>query len=755
MNKRNLLKKASSSFVIMLIIALTLLNNSAQALTSQPNSILESDLAGKITPEIQQALASSGESDLHSVIVTLNAQADLSNILDRNRGARINRVETALQNMANATQNRIRALLATRESEGNVTEFESFWVFNGLAVTATADVVRELAALPEVRTITPNAIIQAPASSQTLSPAETNLNVIHAPELWQLGYQGQGIVVANMDTGVYLNHPDLLSKWRGGTNSWFDPNGEHISIPTDYNGHGTWTMGVMVGGAAGGTTVGVAPDAQWIAVKIFNDQGSATTAGIHSGFQWLLDPDGNLATDDAPHVINNSWTFQGSGCNLEFELDLQALLAAGIVPVFAAGNYGPGTGTSASPSNNPSAFAVGGTDDTDLIYASSSRGPSSCGESQSTFPEIVAPGVNIHTTDLYNLYTDSTGTSLSAPHVAGGVALLLNAFPNLLASEQKSALLNSAMDLGTAGPDNDFGFGRLDLMAAYTWIQNNGSPPTPAPDPTNLALNQPVTVSSSQDNAHTGSKAVDGDTATYWQSKQIKGKTGPSSEWITVDLGVNASINQIVLEWDVYYASSYIIRVSEDANSWTTVFSTISGNGGNDTISSSIGPARYVRMEFTAWNDAKLRNWLREFEIYGSGIAPTPTDTSTPPPPTPTETPPPPSGETVHVGDLDGSSIPGNGGRWDALVVITIHDGNENLISGATVTGSWSTGGSGSCVTDSLGQCSLIKNNLKANQPSVSFTVGNLSFPSHDYRSGYNHDPDSDSDGTLITISQP
>ena len=82
------------------------------------------------------------------------------------------------------------------------------------------------------------------------------------------------------------------------------------------SGHGTRTMGVMVGRDAGGSGVGVAPDAQWIAVKIFDDAGSATVAGIHAGFQWLLDPDGNPATADAPHVVNNSWTFSGAGCNL-------------------------------------------------------------------------------------------------------------------------------------------------------------------------------------------------------------------------------------------------------------------------------------------------------------------------------------------------------------------------------------------------------------------------------------------------------
>ena len=105
------------------------------------------------------------------------------------------------------------------------------------------------------------------------------------------GVRGQGVVIASMDTGVDATHPDLSATWRGGGNSWFDPNGQHAT-PTDVSGHGTQTMGVMVGRSVGGSAIGMAPDARWIAVKIFNDRGVTTTTMIHRGFQWLLDPDG-------------------------------------------------------------------------------------------------------------------------------------------------------------------------------------------------------------------------------------------------------------------------------------------------------------------------------------------------------------------------------------------------------------------------------------------------------------------------------
>jgi len=732
-------------FVIVLIFALMLLSGSAQARAYGP--ALDSAVAGRISLPVQPGIsASAGEAEWHSVIVTLKAQANLLNILDRNRNSRISKVEQALQTIADATQTRIRALIATRQSEGKVTEVEYFWVFNGLAITATADVIQELSALPEVRTVTPDDIIHAAAETEASGLPEANLNLINAPELWQLGYHGQGIVVANMDTGVYLNHPDLVNKWRGGANSWYDPNGEHPSIPTDYSGHGTWTMGVMVGGDAGGTFVGVAPSAQWIAVKIFNDAGSASVSGIHSGFQWLIDPDGDPATPDAPHVVNSSWTYPGPGCNLEFELDLQALRATGILPVFAAGNFGPGGGTSASPSNNPSAFAVGSIDNNSVIYTNSSRGPSSCGEAPTIFPEVVAPGVNIHTTDLYGYYINSTGTSLSAPHVSGGLALLLNAFPDLLTYEQEAALLNSTADLGVSSADDTFGFGRIDLLAAYQLIQTGDFTPTPPPAPDNLALSRPATVSSSQDNGHTGAKAVDGDTTTFWQSKQIKGNKGPSSEWITVDLGSSASLHQVVLRWDANYATGYQIRVSEENSTWTTVFSTSTGNGGNDAIALDSIPARYVKMESTAWSNASLRTWLRELEVYGTSSAATPT-------PDPTSTPSPAG--TVHVGDLDGSSGLRRTNRWDAVVTVTVHDGTENVVDGATITGYWSTGGSSSCVTNSLGQCTVSKNNLQGGQASIAFTVDSISYSAHNYQPAGNHDPDGDSDGSEVIITKP
>jgi len=321
--------------------------------------------------------------------------------------------------------------------------------------------------------VAPTTATGLPAAS-TAVPVEHNLIAIRAPEAWARGVTGKGVVVALLDSGVDLTHPELAARWRGGSNSWFDPYGEHPDEPFDPSGHGTEVLGVILGGDAGGSHIGVAPDAQWIAAKIFNDHDRATTSSIHQALQCVLDPDGNPATPDAPDVVNNSWSFASVGCDLEFSEDLRALRAAGILPVFAAGVDDP-----SSPANTPEAFAVGALDGAETLSADSPPGPSAC-SAVPVFPHVVAPGTNILTTDRFGLYNSFEGTSLAAAHVSGALALLLSANPKLTADEQASLLTASAVDLGDSGPDNTFGYGRLDVAAALDGLLG--------PDPARTAV---------------------------------------------------------------------------------------------------------------------------------------------------------------------------------------------------------------------------------------------------------------------------
>lgn len=431
-----------------------------------------------IKPEVRTILRNMQADEKISVIVTLKKQVDLSLF----SGAPPQAVTRALQDTADLSQREFETLFNSYQRSAEVEEVIHFWIFNGFSIKTTPQVIEVLAAHPDVLSISPDQIEIIPLNNVTGSTYRDNLSLIKAPEVWQQGWLGQGVVVASMDTGVDLNHPDLNDKWRGGLNSWYDPFGKH-DVPTDFSGHGTMTMGVILGGDSSGSPIGVAPQAEWIAAKIFDDDGSSTATAVHLGFQWLLDPDNDPQTDDAPHIVNNSWSFANPGCNTEFLLDLQALYAAGILPVFAGGNFGPNEDTSVSPANYPEAFAVGAVTNEDLILGLSSRGPSMCAEAETIYPEITAPGYDIFSSDLYGFYSTSTGTSMAAPHVTGSLALLLSAFPTMNIEDQRAFLLESAVDLGELGPDNVYGHGRVDANQSYQAILESGIYPTATPMP--------------------------------------------------------------------------------------------------------------------------------------------------------------------------------------------------------------------------------------------------------------------------------
>jgi serine protease AprX len=359
-----------------------------------------------------------------------------------------------------------------------VNNLKELWHINGFALEAPPQMINQLASLFDDIEIKLDSTFTIPVeqvSSDGL-PLEWNIDMIRASEMWALNFKGQNVVVANLDTGVDYTHPDLYDKWRGGNNSWYDTYNVHQQ-PYDASGHGTQTMGIIVGGNYGGTNIGVAPEAKWIGVKIFDDNGVAKLSNIHQAFAWLLDPDGNPDTDDIPDIVNNSWGFNDiNQCNIEFQDDIELLKNADVAVVFSAGNSGPSLFSSVSPSNNLGSLSVGAIDNDSNIAYFSSRGPSTC--TGDIYPLLVAPGVNVKTTDLFfngrltNPYVFVSGTSFSAPHVAGALALLKSAFPNKPMAELEYALKRTAKDLGDIGPDNNYGFGLIDVKSAYNYLAN-------------------------------------------------------------------------------------------------------------------------------------------------------------------------------------------------------------------------------------------------------------------------------------------
>lgn len=427
-----------------------------------------------LEPPFASRLAKMAPGEDIEVIIKLNKEPDRITIkaagARENRQERTTRVVRSLRETADLSQNKIKTALVREADGGHVKRVTPFWIFNGFVVTATAEGIRRLAQLPEVAEIRPNRILNL-GSRVTAAAASSswNLNQVGASQLWSNGFSGQGAVVASLDTGVDLNHPALAPKWRGGTNSWFDPH-RSTTTPYDIDGHGTAVTGLMVGGNTTDNPVGVAPDAQWIAAKIFDDNGNSDLATIHRAFQWVLDPDGDPATHDIPDVVNNSWDLDSTTgiYDSEFQPDIDLLRGAGIAVVFSAGNQqqGAAANSSTSPGNNPGAFPVGTIDSSDAIAFFSSRGPSPA--DGSIYPALTAPGINVHSTDLYGSYAGFTGTSFSAPHVSGAIALLKSALPGLTLQLAEEALRNSVV--GPTGPDNTYGFGRVDVAKAYAYL---------------------------------------------------------------------------------------------------------------------------------------------------------------------------------------------------------------------------------------------------------------------------------------------
>lgn len=309
-----------------------------------------------------------------------------------------------------------------------------------------------------------------PLPSRQESDQRWNLTMVEAPAVWQQGVTGAGAVVASLDSGVDKAHTALSAGFRGGPNDWKDLFGTYAQ-PADEDGHGTQSLALAVGADLNGSPLGVAPEAQWIAVRMFQ-KGVSSLSLAHQALEWAFDPDGNPNTADQPDVVLASWWLEGStnSCLTEFSADLAAFEAANIPVVFAAGNTGPNTSTSAAPANDPAAWSVGAVDSAQAVGSFSARGPSACGGG--IYPLLVAPGTSVETADLtFGVFPSATilvtGTSFAAPAVAGAIALLRSDEPDATTSDLQAALVGTAVDVGPAGDDMQTGYGLLNVYAAW------------------------------------------------------------------------------------------------------------------------------------------------------------------------------------------------------------------------------------------------------------------------------------------------
>ncbi len=462
----------------------------------------------KLRPSVWEATAGNREADL---LVVLDAQADLDALTRlEDKSARTFWARRRLWGVAARSQGPLQAWLDRRGIP-----YRSFYLVNALQLRGDRRLALDLAARPEVAAVTTNPWIQAqlpePQGSAALAPdaVEWGVAKINAPQLWDLGYTGEGIVLAGQDTGYAWQHPALLAKYRGWDGqsashdyNWHDaihenhpktgsgnPCGFDAVEPCDDYGHGTHTMGTMVGDDGAGNQIGVAPGAQWIGCRNM-EEGWGSPASYIECFEFFLAPypiGGGPSNGDparAPDVVNNSWSCPAEeGCDDDVHVALigqavEALRAAGIMVVASAGNYGSGCSTVRTPPGMYDAsYSVGATSSSDGIANFSSRGPVTVDGSGRLKPDVTAPGVNVRSSLRGGGYGSLSGTSMAAPHVAGAVALLWSADPGLRGqiTRTESLLNHGAVPLystqcgdaaGTV-PNNVYGWGRLDVAAAY------------------------------------------------------------------------------------------------------------------------------------------------------------------------------------------------------------------------------------------------------------------------------------------------
>ncbi|BCJ71404.1 hypothetical protein CS0771_09480 [Catellatospora sp. IY07-71] len=373
------------------------------------------------------------------LFVVLKEQAPLAGLptttgLGPGRDERVTAVYRRLVEHAERTQAPLRA-----ELDRWSLSYQPYYLVNAILVDGGPETRVWLESRSDVdRVLTDQRLRPLPAEvpvehgTQQQPPAapEWNLTMVGAPELWQRGVTGKGIVVGSSDSGVDGAHPALAANYRGGDDSWLDP-WSGSRTPNDHNGHGTHTTATAVGRER----VGVAPDAQWIGCVNLERNMSSPSLYLDC-MQFMLAPyahggdpfaDGRPAR--APHVLNNSWGCPPlEGCDgTVLRPATAALAAAGIAFVAAAGNTGPSCGSlDTPPATDPDALTIAAVDEDRTVTGFSSRGPAD-GK-----PDLAAPGAAVLSAMPGGTYARLSGTSMATPHVTGVIALLWSARPELV-----------------------------------------------------------------------------------------------------------------------------------------------------------------------------------------------------------------------------------------------------------------------------------------------------------------------------------
>jgi len=394
-------------------------------------------------------------------------------------------------------------------------KYKSYWLVNMIVIQANYSTLLSVSKHEAISDVhpnfefrvhleTPDEIIETGDDSfphierdEAPDAIEWNVNKVNAPQVWAKEITGTGYTVASADTGVQWDHPALKAHYRGYTSdtsvdhnyNWWDAVhstgsrcGANSKVPCDDNGHGTHTVGTMVGVDPAGTNqIGVAPGAKWIGCRNMNS-GLGTPVLYIECLQFYVAPTDLLGANPdpkrAPHAIGNSYGCPASeGCvanSLQKAVD--SVWAAGIFMSVSAGNSGPSCSTVNDPPGlYANVFSVGALGyNTNTIASYSSRGPVTVDGSGTLKPDISAPGSSVRSAYPTNSYASLSGTSMASPHITGIIALLWNAKPELardiartsLVLQQTALPLASTACGGNTTQNNVYGAGGVDILKA-------------------------------------------------------------------------------------------------------------------------------------------------------------------------------------------------------------------------------------------------------------------------------------------------
>lgn len=343
-----------------------------------------------------------------------------------------------------------------------------------------------------------------PSGSDPYRGQQWDLAKVSASDAWQKS-TGAGVTVAVIDSGVDASNPDLA----GHVLTGYDVIAGKAGTSTDLLGHGTHVAGTIAAVTGNGIGVAsIAPDTKILPVKVLGADGKGYMSDTATGIIY--------AADHGANVINMSL-----GATAQVAAVTNAIAYArskGVVVVAAAGNYRTDGSPTTWPGADPGVIAVAATDSNDKVASFSNAG---------SYVDVAAPGVGILSTYPVTLgsYTSMSGTSMASPHVAALAALIEAYRPGLNPDQVEKAIESSALDLGTTGRDNDYGYGRINAPAALSAAAAMTPAPTtssatPTTAPTTAATTKsPTTAPTTK--APTTAPTTKAPTATPTPSKTV------------------------------------------------------------------------------------------------------------------------------------------------------------------------------------------------------------------------------------------